>query len=440
MSDSEKPSEKPNKASTPGGDTPGARANQRAKNGRKAPARQGAGGAKAQGAKKPQNAQPAKVVVRPIAQSAKMKKRHWGLFLGLFVGVILPLGLMGWYLSERAVDQYASTVGFTVRQEDDVSSATLIGGLAQFAGASGGATDSDIIYEFIRSQDLVRKVDASVDLWSHYTQNWDVDPVFSLRPDGTIEDLHEFWPRIVRVSYDGTTGLLELRVLAFDPDTAHQVATVILKESQELVNELNVQARQDTLKYAEDDLGKSVQRLKDAREALIKFRSRTQIVDPESDLEARLGVQNSLQQQLAQALIEFDLLAEVATEQDPRVVQAKRRITVIRERLKEERQALGANESYEGVEGYPELIAEYESLAVDRQFAEETYRAALAALDLAKSNAGRQTRYLATYLPPTLPESAEYPRRLELFGLATLFLILAWAIVALIYYSIRDRR
>lgn len=392
-------------------------------------------------APKPTAPKPApQVVVRPIAENAKMKKRHWGLIFGFLIGVVLPILALTWYLNARAVDQYASTVGFTVRQEDDASSATIIGGLAQFAGASGGASDSDIIYEFIQSQGLVKRIDEQLDLWAHYSENWERDPLFSLRPDGTMEDLEDFWPRIVRVSFDSNTGLLELRVLAFEAEYARSVAAAIMTESQALVNELNAQARQDTLKYAEADLEAAVERLKVAREAMIKFRTRTQIVDPESDLEARLGVQNSLQQQLAQALIEFDLLAEIANAEDPRTLQAKRRIDVIRARIAEERATLGSAESYEGVEGYPALIAEYESLAVDRQFAEETYRAALTALDLAKSNAVRQSRYLATYVAPTLPEAAEYPRRWELVGLGILFLALGWGIVALIYYSIRDRR
>ena len=54
------------------------------------------------------------------------------------------------------------------------------------------------------------------------------------------------------------------------------------------------------LRYAEQDLADAVARLKTARESLVRFRTRTQIVDPESDLQGRMGVLASLQQQLAQ--------------------------------------------------------------------------------------------------------------------------------------------
>ena len=77
---------------------------------------------------------------------------------------------------------------------------------------------------------------------------------------------------------------------------------------------------------------------------------------------------------------------------------------------------------------------------MDREFAEQSYTAALSAFDGAQAEAQRQSRYLAAYIKPTLAEEAEYPQRAMLLGLTALFLTLLWSILALIYYSLRDRR
>jgi len=119
-------------------------------------------------------------------------------------------------------------------------------------------------------------------------------------------------------------------------------------------------------------------------------------------------------------------------------VQANRRIEVIRNQIAEERQNVARGE--EGNDDYPTLLAEYEGLIADRQFAEQSYLAALTALDTAKAEATRQSRYLATYVAPTLPETAEFPQRWTLLGLAALFVLLSWFILVLIYYSVRDSR
>ena len=49
--------------------------------------------------------------------------------------------------------------------------------------------------------------------------------------------------------------------------------------------------------------------------------------------------------------------------------------------------------------------------------------AALTALDAARSTASRQSLYLATFVRPTLAESAQYPARAQLVALTAMFLV-----------------
>lgn len=386
-----------------------------------------------------QDATPQVIEIRPMAKKAQMRKRHWGVLAAFLLMVALPVTATGYYLFAIATDQYASTSGFSVRKEEVGSPAELMGGLSQFMGGAGGG-DADMLYEFIQSQDLVTVLDNRLDLRTHYTAPYSRDPVFSLKPGGTVEDLVDYWHRIVKVSYDQGTGLISLHVRAFSPEMAQELSKEILAESQVLVNQLNATARADMLRYAEQDLADAVARLKVSREALVHFRTRTQIVDPESDLQGRMGVLASLQQQLAQALIEYDLVAQDSSAEDPRVTSSARRIEVIQDRIREERQTFSENEPGQGSEAYPALLAEYESLMVDREYSEGAYAASLAALDIARANAARQSRYLATYIKPTYPERADYPQRGIIFGLATLFFVLFWTISSLMYYALRDRK
>ncbi|MEM9128151.1 MAG: sugar transporter [Pseudomonadota bacterium] len=381
-----------------------------------------------------------KAEIRPVAQPAQMRHRHWGVLVSFFLVVLIPLAALTGYLWTVAEDQYSSTTGFTVRTEEGAGAIEQLGGLAKLAGASA-ASDSDILYEFIQSQEIVREIDARVDLRAHYGEYWPRDFLFAIWPDATIEDLVWYWQRVVRISYDQATQLIEVRVLAFDRDTAQTIATEILRLSQDRINDLNVQAREDAMRYAQADLDEAIIRLKSAREALTRFRTRTQIVDPVTDIQGRMGVMANLQQQLAEALIQYDLLRDTVASSDPRLTTAQRQIEVIRNRIASERLSFASAGPEIGdiSEDYPSLIAEFESLSVDREFAEQTYRVALAALDIARDNAARQSRYLASYIQPTLAESSEFPKRFIVFGVAALVLCLSWSIMVLIYYSIRDR-
>jgi len=375
---------------------------------------------------------------KSLAEPARMRRRHWGVLASFVALVVAPLLLIMLYLWLIAEDRYSSTTGFAVRQEEGQSSSGILSGLAQFTGAST-APDGNILYGFIRSENIVRLIDEELGLREYFSSHWSSDPFFSLWPNATIEDLKFYWDRMVKVSYDESSGLTHLEVRAFDPEMAQIIAQAIIDESQETVNELNDAAHADAVRYANLELKEAQKRLRTAREALTEFRTRTQIVDLEADIQGRMGVMNNLQQQLAQELVKFDEMQNSTQSEDPRQSQALRRIEVIRHRIDEERRNLATTEVAGTGEDFPTLISEFEGLMVDRLFAEEVYRAAMAARDAAYATAERQTRYLATYIRPTLAESAAYPQRVTLFGLSALFSLLAWGIGVLVYYSIRDR-
>lgn len=383
-------------------------------------------------------APPPKPAVRPTAPPARLRRRHLGVMAGFAVVVLIPFLLTVSYLYLIARDQYASTAGFTIRTEETGSASTLMGGLGSLLGTptSGNAS---VLNAFMQSQDIVQRVHNRLNLTAHYTRDWPSDPLFTLWPDATIEDLVWFWKRMVLVNYDASTGLMEIQVRARTPEMAQSIASAIIDESEEMINALNAQARRDTMANAQRDLDAALERLRAAREALTTFRARTQIVDPQADIQGRMGVINNLQQQLAQALVDHDLLLTVTNETDPRVRQAQRRIEVINDRITEERRNFATRDVTVFDTEYPRLISQFESLRVDQEFAEQTYRAALTAMDAARSNADRQNLYLATYVQPSLAQRSEYPERLLQSFLTLAFLMMIWAALALIYYSLRDR-
>jgi len=353
--------------------------------------------------------------------------------------VLGPIGLSAWYLYAKAGDQYASTLGFTVRSKDISSASDILGGLSNTLGGSG-SRDTDILYEYIRSQEIVAMVDARLDLKALYSIHHDTDPLLGFDPEGTIEDLTDYWQRMVRISYDAGAGLMDLRVLAFAPDDARRIAEAIFEESSRTINTLSATAREDATRYAREDLDHAVERLKITREAMTAFRIESQIVDVTADIQGQMGLLNTLQAQLAGALIEFDLLSTSAREGDPRLAQAQRRIDVIEKRITDERRKFGASGESPSGESYADTVANFERLTVDQEVAERTYIAALSASDAALAEANRQSLYLAAYIRPTLAEKSEFPRREVLVGLVALFTFLTWSILCLVYYSLRDRR
>lgn len=381
--------------------------------------------------------------IRPVARPVA-RGRHRRLIQSFFAFVVVPALLVVAYMALVAQDRYASSIGFSVRNgSNDASAASLLGGLASVTGSSVSG-DADILNQYVRSQQMVQAVDAKLDLRKIYSTHWWLDPVFSLWPDATIEDLTQYWSRVVQVSYDQTSGLMQIEVNAFSPEDARNISAEILVQSQILVNSINDTAHRDAIRYAQEELSVAEDRLKKARGALTDFRTRTRIVDIQADIQTKMSVQAELQRELSQEQVRMKDLVASTKPGDPRIAQSQRRIDALNARLDAQRDDLAQagvpqlSDSGSGSDGYPEAIAQYEALQTDQEFAQKTYVAALAALDAARIAAIQQNRYLATFITPTLAQKAEYPQRIQICALAALFLFLIWGIAAMIYYSVRE--
>lgn len=243
---------------------------------------------------------------------------------------------------------------------------------------------------------------------------------------------------MVHISRAKSPGLINVEVRAFSPEDATLIAQKLFEKSSAMINKLSNIAHEDTIRYSRADLDEAEARVQAARQALTMFRTQNQIVDPALDLQSQAGLMGSLNTQHAEALIELDLLRKTVSPNDPRLVQTETRINVIEARIAAERNTTGKANSND--RPYAEVVGDFERLTVEREFAEQSYASALANYDLAVAEARRQSRYLAPYMEPTAAESSLYPKRFVQFFSLVAFMLLAWAIGVLIFYSIRDRR
>lgn len=381
-------------------------------------------------------------IVPPTVGKTKARFRHFLILVSFFLFVAGPIAAAYWYLTERALPQYGSVTAFSVRQADHASPTDLIGNA--FGLANSSTTDTDVLYDFLTSQEIVAAIREYRDfeaIWAGAGMGWETgDPIFAMPPGGTIEDQTAYWNRMVEVSYDTSANILEVRVLAFDPADAQMIAQDILDESSSIINELSSIATQDVLRYAQEDLTAAETDLRVTRESLTNFRNRYQIASIDSDIALTIGPLNALTQQLVEAKIERGLLGRDTTERDPRWVQINARIEVIEQQIEEERSKLGAAVDGDSGTVLSNRIAEFERLNVDLEFAQASYETALAAFYSARADANRQSLYLAAHKHPTLAERADFPKKWMILGLVGGLAFALWSILALTMLSLRDRR
>jgi len=367
---------------------------------------------------------------------SRFKLRHLFIVLSFLIFVIIPFSSTTWYLYTKAQDQFTSTVAFTVRSEEMSSAIDILGGLN--ALGSAGSSDTDVLYEFVRSRAIVEKVNENLNLKEIYSRPYSVDPWFSFDPAGTIEDLVKYWNDMVKVYYDRNTGMIEIRVHGFNSIEAQKLSSEILKESSIKINKLNDIARSDAIKYSSQELELSLNRLRVARSAMTEFRSTNKLVSPETELALQTGVLSALQGELSSLLIEIDMLADISSNTDPRKLEYEQRIKVIEKRIEQERLKFSSKGLQQS--SYGKLLGEFEILLVDREYAEQLYLGALASYDASVTKFNRKSRYLATYIEPTLAERAEYPEKKMILFLTFIVALFSWATAILLFYAVRDKQ
>ena len=391
----------------------------------------------------PQPATPKPVAGSPEllgAPPARPRRRHWLIGVSFLLAVILPTLIAAAYLTWTAADRYGSRLAFSIRSNQAAAPLEILGAVTQL-GNSSVLTDGQVLYDFIQSQQIVETVRAQMPLEAYYNRaprDW----VFSLGENQPVEDLVDYWNRMVDVSLDPVIGILTVEARAFAPGEARAIATEILAASADLVNRLADTAREDAVRYAAVELAGAEARLREIRMRLREFRNIEQEVDPSQNARVAIALVAGLEQELSQTRVQLDLLRGALDDSAPRIVLLNRRVDSLQARIAAERTRLGTGSALDddGRRPLSQVVGDFEELVVDREFAEQSYTLALATYQQAEAEARRRHRYLAAHIEPTLSEDPEYPDRPLLIAAIFLLALAAWSILVLAGYNIRDRR
>jgi capsular polysaccharide transport system permease protein len=167
------------------------------------------------------------------------------------------------------------------------------------------------------------------------------------------------------------------------------------------------------------------------------FRDREGLIDPGKTAEATGTLAARLRDELVRSNTELTTLKNYMRDDAPAVKVVKARI-----RSLETQQRVVARDLTDPDRSRTDTLSRqlgsYEQLESERRFAEAAYQHALHGLDQARSNADRQQVYIASFVPPSLPEEALYPRRWRSLGVVALIAFALWAIGGLAVQSIRD--
>lgn len=347
----------------------------------------------------------------------------------LFIG--LPTALFAFYYGVVASNMYISEAHFSVRSPEGRGGTEFLSLFGQTAGSS--VADAHVVQDHILSADMLQLLEKRFSLRSHY-QDSGADFISKLAADATAEDFLDYYRDVVNVGFDTTTGILSLKVRAYSPEKARELAQAILEESEHLVNRMNARSQQDSLTLAHSELARAEQRLGAARETLQQLRERTDLISPEVTASSVQGLVAGLEAEAAKVRAELSAVRTYMSEDSIQVVALKTRAQALDRQAAVERARLTG----QGSNVLNNVVSVFEQATVEHEFAQKQYQTALAALETARIQAVSKNRYLVAFASPTLPEESRYPLRLLFTGLALVSFSLIYGIFALAIATIRE--
>ncbi len=343
------------------------------------------------------------------------------------------------YYAIFATSRYVSTAEVAVRQTDNENSAiSNAPGLALLLGATNPTSREETLFlrQYIVSNDMLDVLKKEIGWTEHYSSIYS-DPFYWLSNEASQADALKYYQKIVQVHFDTETGLLEVRVEAFDPAFSEKVLSVILKESERFVNDLSHKLTRDQLAFVERELQTARTNYEVRRDEMLAFQAKNNLLDAEATITARSEMIAAMESQLAGERAKLSALASSLSSTSPQVQQQRRVIAALDKQLTVETQRLI---SQGGSSKLNTVAATFRDLSIRAKIAEEAYKISLASLENTRIEMNKKFRSLAVIVSPNLPDSPIYPDRLYNLLVVLIGLLALYGIVRFIIATIDDHK
>ncbi|MFW7379735.1 MAG: hypothetical protein ACOH5I_13060 [Oligoflexus sp.] len=328
----------------------------------------------------------------------KMPKRTFPYLLTLLVMTIS-------YLTFFMSDRYASEAIIMIKK--NASSPAVSGiGAALGLGDTISTEDERILLAYMQSPDILQKLDEELKLREHYSSN-DIDILSRLPKNASREDFLAFYRQHVKIHQDGTTGLLNIEVQAFNSQFSLLVTQKLLQYAESFINDINLALAHQEVEFMRQEIALSENSLRKEKAAILEFQNQNQVINPEGQIQSLSTILSSLESQLIQEETQLGEYQSYLAPTASQIVTSQARIKALRDEIaRQQRRVIGGKS-----DNLNQLNSEYVNLQLNLEFASNRYTTSLSAFERARAEASQKFRHMVVVSSPQAAEDAKYPQR-----------------------------
>lgn len=335
-----------------------------------------------------------------------------------------------------ASDRYVSEANVII-QKTDVTAAPTVD-ISAMLGVSGiqGAQRPDqlLLREYLLSVDMLKKLDAALDLRSHYS-DWRRDPVSNMWfKDASMEWFHRHYLSRVSVDYDDFAGVLRIKAQAYDPKTAHAIASMLVEEGERYMNQIGHELAEAQVAFLTTQVDEAKQRFLHATQALLNYQNREGLVSPQATAESINMIIGKLEAQRSELQTQLAALPKSLVKDHPNVQMLKQSIAAVERQIAQEKGKLASTSG----RTLNYTVEEFERLNMEVSFTQDIYKTALIGLEKGRMEATRTLKKVTVLQAPSEPEYPMQPRRFYNAIVTLLLAAMLAGIVKLLEGIVRD--
>ena len=373
-----------------------------------------------------------------ILRSIKDLKQHKERLnrLDSFKTVIYIMIVVIFYYTFIAADRYVSNVSLSVKSTDGGSPISLSGIESLVGVASSSTEDIKLLQEYIKSFDMLQKLDEKINLRSLYEKQ-KIDLFFRIYSSTSKESYLKYYRDRIHILFDDTTGLLNVAVEGFSPEDARNISAAILEECERFINEISHNIAREQLRFAQGELESAKQKYKDAKNELLAFQNEYGVFDPQSLAKTKAGFITEIELQISKKEAELNTMRSYLNDNAPEIAALKAELRAHKEQLEKEKRKVASNASQDKLN---DVVAQFEALYLNLSFAEDVYKTAITAVETTRIEIGRKAKQVVVIQSPYVPDSAAYPKKM--YNIITIFVILTliFGVVRLVRAIIDEHR
>jgi len=362
-------------------------------------------------------------------------KEQWlstRLFSGLIRLNLIAIAVVSIYWLFIASDRYVSEASVIIRKTDSALASAV--DFSMLLSGTGGLNRPDqlLLQEYLQSVDMLRKLDAKLNLKAHY-QDRSHDWVSRMWLND-IERFHRYYLSRVNIEFDDYAGVLRIQVEAYDPKMAKSIADVLVQEGERYMNQIGHELAQTQVNFLTTEVNLAQLRFQLSNQRLLTFQNKKGLLSPQATADSLYALIGNLEQQRADLQTQLASLPKNLDRDHPNIVMLKQGLAAIDRQIREEKSKL-ANPSGKTLNI---TLEEFQRLQMEVTFTQDLYKAALTALEKGRIEATRLLEKVSVLQAPTLPEYPMEPRRIYNTAVTVLFGLMLAGILKLLQSIVQD--